>query len=251
MQGILVKLSSKWFDNNLFNNSFNLFIGVKMAKEKIFIIDDNKMNINLLKSILTKEDYLVGATLDSTIAYKKVIEAEPDLILLDIMMPKVDGFEVCEQLKASDRTKFIPVIFLTSRNDEEGIKKAFELGAADYVTRPFNRTELLARIRTHLDLKRTHKKLLELERDSTVLAMAVTANHEINQPLTVLSGNLFLLKESLKSKNLSKKEIEYMDRMERAIAKIKFILEKFRSPNSIKIQKYIEDTKMVVFDDQV
>ena len=220
-----------------------------MQQEKIFIIDDNKMNINLLHSILKKENYQVDSTLDSTVAFKKVVEAKPDLILLDIMMPKVDGFEVCEQLKSSAQTKFIPIIFLTSRNDEEGIKKAFELGAADYVTRPFNRTELLARIRTHLDLRRTHRKLLELERDKTVLAMAVTANHEINQPLTVLSGNLFLLKESLSSKMLSEKEIEYMDRMERAIAKIKFILEKFRQPHSIKIQDYIENTKMVVFDE--
>ena len=220
-----------------------------MQQEKIFIIDDNKMNINLLHSILKKENYQVDSTLDSTVAFKKVVEAKPDLILLDIMMPKVDGFEVCEQLKSSAQTRFIPIIFLTSRNDEEGIKKAFELGAADYVTRPFNRTELLARIRTHLDLRRTHRKLLELERDKTVLAMAVTANHEINQPLTVLSGNLFLLKESLSSKMLSEKEIEYMDRMERAIAKIKFILEKFRQPHSIKIQDYIENTKMVVFDE--
>ena len=220
-----------------------------MQQEKIFIIDDNKMNINLLHSILKKENYQVDSTLDSTVAFKKVVEAKPDLILLDIMMPKVDGFEVCEQLKSSAQTRFIPIIFLTSRNDEEGIKKAFELGAADYVTRPFNRTELLARIRTHLDLRRTHRKLLELERDKTILAMAVTANHEINQPLTVLSGNLFLLKESLSSKMLSEKEIEYMDRMERAIAKIKFILEKFRQPHSIKIQDYIENTKMVVFDE--
>ncbi len=221
-----------------------------MSADRIFIIDDNKMNINLINSILGKEGYEVFSTLDSTTAFKKTIEIKPDLILLDIMMPEMDGFQVCEQLKASDQTRFIPIIFLTSRNDEEGIKRAFELGAADYVTRPFNRTELLARIRTHLDLKNTHQKLIKLERQSAILAMAVTANHEINQPLTVLSGNLFLLKESLSSKALSPKEMEYMERMERAIMKIKMILEKFRNPSSIKIQKYIEDTKMVVFDDR-
>ncbi len=221
-----------------------------MQKSTILIIDDNKMNINLLHSILSKEGYQVTSTLDSTLAFRKAKEIKPDLILLDIMMPAMDGFEVCEQLKTSDATRFIPIIFLTSRNDEAGIKRAFELGAADYVTRPFNRTELLARIRTHLDLKNTHQKLIELERESAVLAMAVTANHEINQPLTVLSGNLFLLKESLSSKELTPKEMEYLDRMERAIVKIKAILEKFRNPHSIKIQKYIEDTKMVVFDER-
>lgn len=218
--------------------------------EKIFIIDDNKMNINFLQSILIKENYVVESTVDSSNAFKRVLQAKPDLVLLDLMMPQVDGFEVCRQLKTSEQTKLIPIIFLTARTDEEGIRKAFELGAADYVTRPYNRTELLARIRTHLDLSRTQKKLIELERESTVLAMAVTANHEINQPLTVLAGNLFLLKESLSMKNLSDKELEYISRMENAITKIKVILEKFRSPKSLKIQKYIEDTKMVVFDDQ-
>ncbi len=220
-----------------------------MDSDKIFIIDDNKMNINLISSILQKEGYQTFATTDSTTAFEQTQKIKPDLILLDIMMPKMDGFEVCEQLKGSKATQFIPIIFLTSRNDEEGIKKAFELGAADYVTRPFNRTELLARIRTHLDLRSTHQKLLELERERTILAMAVTANHEINQPLTVLSGNLFLLKESLSQKQLTDKELTYMERMERAIGKIKAILEKFRSPHSIKIQEYIENTKMIVFDE--
>ncbi len=219
-----------------------------MNQEKILIIDDNRMNIQLLNSILSKEHYNVVSTLDSTKALPMTLEEKPDIILLDIMMPRLDGFEVCKQLKSSEQTKYIPVIFLTARNDEEGVKKAFELGAADYVTRPFNRTELLARIRTHLDLKRTHQRLLELERQSSILAMAVTANHEINQPLMVLSGNLFLLKESLDLEKLSEKQLEYLERMERAIYKIKSLLEKYRNADSIRFQNYLEDTKMVIFD---
>ncbi len=219
-----------------------------MNQEKILIIDDNRMNIQLLNSILSKENYNVVSTLDSTKAFSMTLEEKPDIILLDIMMPRLDGFEVCKQLKSSEQTKYIPVIFLTARNDEEGVKKAFELGAADYVTRPFNRTELLARIRTHLDLKRTHQRLLELERQSSILAMAVTANHEINQPLMVLSGNLFLLKESLDLEKLSEKQLEYLERMERAIYKIKSLLEKYRNADSIRFQNYLEDTKMVIFD---
>lgn len=220
-----------------------------MKKDLIFVVDDNRMNIQLLNSILSKENYQVIATLDSEKAYEIAAKEQPDLILLDIMMPKMDGFEVCKLLKARKATKYIPIIFLTARNDEEGVQKGFKLGAADYVTRPFNRAELLARIETHLRLKHTHERLLELERQSSILAMAVTANHEINQPLTVLSGNLFLLKESLSGAQLSEQQIKYMQRMERAILRIKNILEKYRNADTIHFQNYSENTKMVVFEE--
>ncbi len=220
-----------------------------MRKDLIFVVDDNKMNIQLLESILLKENYQVISTLDSQKAYEIAAEKKPDLILLDIMMPRMDGFEVCKLLKAREATKYIPIIFLTARNDEEGIKAGFKLGAADYVTRPFNRVELLARIETHLRLKHTHERLLELERQSSILAMAVTANHEINQPLTVLSGNLFLLKDSLTGQQLTEQQLKYMERMERAITRIKNILEKYRRTDNIHFQNYSENTKMVVFEE--
>ncbi len=220
-----------------------------MKKDLIFVVDDNRMNIQLLNSILSKENYKVIATLDSEKAYEIAAKERPDLILLDIMMPKLDGFEVCKIFKSREETKYIPIIFLTARNDEEGVQKGFKLGAADYVTRPFNRAELLARIETHLRLKHTHERLLELERQSSILAMAVTANHEINQPLTVLSGNLFLLKESLNGSQLSEQQLKYMQRMERAILRIKNILEKYRNADTIHFQNYSENTKMVVFEE--
>ncbi len=220
-----------------------------MKKDLIFVIDDNRMNIQLLNSILIKENYNVISTLDSEKAYDIAVKEKPDLILLDIMMPKLDGFEVCKILKSRRETKYIPIIFLTARNDEEGVQKGFKLGAADYVTRPFNRAELLARIETHLSLKHNQERLLELERQSSILAMAVTANHEINQPLTVLSGNLFLLKESLSGRDLTDQQLKYMERMERAINKIKNILEKYRNADAIHFQEYAENTKMVVFEE--
>ncbi len=220
-----------------------------MQKDLIFVIDDNRMNIQLLNSILSKENYNVISTLDSEKAYDIAVKEKPDLILLDIMMPKLDGFEVCKILKSRRETKYIPIIFLTARNDEEGVQKGFKLGAADYVTRPFNRAELLARIETHLSLKHNQERLLELERQSSILAMAVTANHEINQPLTVLSGNLFLLKESMSGHDLTDQQLKYMERMERAINKIKNILEKYRNADTIHFQDYAENTKMVVFEE--
>lgn len=220
-----------------------------MKKDLIFVIDDNRMNIQLLNSILSKENYNVISTLDSEKAYDIAVKEKPDLILLDIMMPKLDGFEVCKILKSRRETKYIPIIFLTARNDEEGVQKGFKLGAADYVTRPFNRAELLARIETHLSLKHNQERLLELERQSSILAMAVTANHEINQPLTVLSGNLFLLKESMSGHDLTDQQLKYMERMERAINKIKNILEKYRNADTIHFQDYAENTKMVVFEE--
>ena len=80
-------------------------------------------------------------------------KSEPDLILLDIMMPDFDGFEVCRKIKSDIALKHIPIIFLTARTDSEDIVKGFEMGGADYVTKPFNATELLARIKTHIEMK--------------------------------------------------------------------------------------------------
>ena len=90
-------------------------------------------------------------------ALKKVEAVRPDLILLDVMMPEMDGFETCTHLKSSQETEDIPVIFLTARTETKDIVKGFELGAVDYVTKPFQPEELLVRVRTHLELRRKEK----------------------------------------------------------------------------------------------
>ena len=221
-----------------------------MNASKILIVDDNPLNLKMLKLILKNEEYKVLLANDGAEGLQKAEQEQPDLIFLDIMMPGIDGFEVCEKLKSHPKTKAIPVIFLTAKTDTEGLVRGFELGAADYVTRPFNRVELLARLKTHLALRKSQQQILELERRNSILAMIATTNHEINQPLTVLSGNLFLLQESLGKDKLNKQQLKLFERLERSVEKITVILEKYRKAASMRFEKYSSDAQIVVFDDE-
>lgn len=130
-----------------------------LCKSYILIVDDNPTNIQLLGSVLKEDGYSVEYALNGKDALKWVDDKEFDLILLDIMMPEMDGFEVCTRLKKKALTKNIPIIFLTSKNESESIVRGFELGAVDYISKPFERNELLARVTTHITLRNTQREL--------------------------------------------------------------------------------------------
>jgi len=126
-----------------------------MANEAplVLIVDDNPRNLQFLGALLTEKGYELGVAQNGTEALAFVKEREPHLILLDIMMPGMDGFAVCASLKKDMRTSHIPIIILTARTEVDDIVKGFAAGASDYVTKPFIAAELLARIRTHLEIK--------------------------------------------------------------------------------------------------
>ncbi len=121
-------------------------------KKTILIVDDTETNIDILLELLG-EKYDVIVALDGVSALEIVEENEVDLILLDIMMPQIDGYEVCNRLKSKESSSNIPVIFITARDDENSIEKAYEAGALDYITKPFKALELLARVNTQLKVK--------------------------------------------------------------------------------------------------
>lgn len=129
-------------------------------KQKVLIVDDIPKNIELAANILRTKNYNVTYAKSGLSALEKTESIDFDLILLDIMMPEMDGFEVCRKLKENEKTRDIPIIFLTARSETENVVKGLEMGAVDYVTKPFNAEELLARVRTHLDIRR---KFIELE----------------------------------------------------------------------------------------
>ncbi|MFT5378287.1 MAG: DNA-binding response OmpR family regulator, partial [Candidatus Latescibacterota bacterium] len=133
-----------------------------MEEEKslILIVDDNPENVRLLGMLIKDEGYLVGIARDGEQALEMAAQQRPDLVLLDVMMPGMDGFAVCARLKEQAETCAIPVILLTARVESEDIIKGFESGAVDYVTKPFNTPELLARVRTQLDLQQAMHKLV-------------------------------------------------------------------------------------------
>jgi len=134
-------------------------MGTSESKHNILIVEDSPQNIDLLVDIL-KPDYKLSIVRNGEKALEHIFGGSiPDLILLDIVMPVMDGYEVCQKLKEEEKTKDIPVIFLSAKTKDDDIVKGFELGAEDYVTKPFNRTELLARVRTHLELKLVKDKI--------------------------------------------------------------------------------------------
>ena len=129
--------------------------------DKIFIVDDNLINRKLLAGILKKEGYDLLEAQDGKEAVELALSDMPDLILLDIMMPEKDGYEVCQELKANPQTTNIPIIFLSAKTQAEDKIKGLDMGGSDYVTKPFDRGEVLARVRAHLKISSLTKEVLK------------------------------------------------------------------------------------------
>jgi sigma-B regulation protein RsbU (phosphoserine phosphatase) len=129
--------------------------------KRILVVDDNPKNIQVVSNILSKENYEIEYAQNGEEAVEIVEEEYFDLILMDVMMPKMDGYEACGKIKAMSLKSGIPVIFLTSRTDADGIAKGFKSGGVDYIFKPFNVEELLARVKTHIALKDAREELFK------------------------------------------------------------------------------------------
>lgn len=131
------------------------------AKQAILVVDDTPLNIDMIKAALS-DTYFVQAAVNGKMALKIIDKKMPDLILLDIMMPEMDGYEVCKRLKSNAATRDIPVIFLTAKSEEGDESGGLELGAIDYITKPFNPKIVRLRVENHLELKRQRDVLAKL-----------------------------------------------------------------------------------------
>ncbi len=165
-------------------------IGTKKAL--ILIVDDNPINIQVISSILHEKGYNISISTSGIQALNTISAKMPDLILLDIEMPEMDGYEVCKRLKSDIKTKEIPVIFLTAKIETENIVYGFEIGAVDYITKPFNVAELLARVATHIELKKSREKLIELNATKDKFFSIIA--HDVRNPFAgILTGSELLL----------------------------------------------------------
>jgi two-component system sensor histidine kinase/response regulator len=160
---------------------------------KILIVDDTPANIDILDLFLEKEGYKISIAQSGETALKLARRISPDLILLDIMMPGIDGFETCRRLKSEENTCDIPIIFITARNEPADIVKGFSVGGVDYITKPFSQEEVCARIHLHLKLKilmtemdAKNKKLVQLnDLKNKFLGMA---SHDLRNPISTIQG---------------------------------------------------------------
>lgn len=169
------------------------------SKGFIMIVDDVPKNLQVLCNILGKENYKIAIAQNGRQALDMVEKVLPDLILLDVLMPGLNGFEVCTRLKDSERTKDIPIIFLTAKTELEDIVKGFEIGAVDYFTKPFNEAELLAIIKTHLDLSDARKSLIKMDEELKEAQQALELAARTDQ-LTQLINRRGILEELQKQK---------------------------------------------------
>lgn len=138
----------------------------------ILIVDDTVKNLEVLGSILKAENYKIAIANNGNQAILAANEIKPDLILLDVMMPELDGFETCKKLKSLPEIKDVPVIFLTAKVETEDIIEGFKAGAVDYITKPFNSYELKARVKTHIELKAS-RDLLE-QKNAILKKLSIT-----------------------------------------------------------------------------
>ena len=131
------------------------------TKGSVLIIDDNPDNLRLLTAMLTDKGYKVRPAPSGSLALQSVRSTLPDLVLLDIKMPEMDGYEVCRRLKADERNRDVPVLFISALTEVTDKIKGFGVGGVDYITKPFQHEEVLARVETHVSLSRANKRIEE------------------------------------------------------------------------------------------
>jgi len=165
------------------------------ASFRVLVVDDQSSNIQVVGSILGKLGYEIVPATDGATAMKRIALRAPDLILMDVIMPGLSGFEVCRQIRENPAWKDIPVIFVSAADDKELVVRAFDEGGVDYVTKPFNHAELLSRVRTHLMLKAARDRLYQLAEDKDEL-LGILA-HDLKNHLSGMQLSAQLLKERM------------------------------------------------------
>lgn len=191
-----------------------------MKTPTLLIVDDEERNIKLLKAMLMTENYHLYGALSGREALKMVAEAPPDLILLDVMMAEIDGFEVCKRLKQDEKTRVIPILMVTALREKEHRIRAMEVGADDFLSKPVDPTELLIRVKSLLRIKSYHDDLLnsygeiaeknekvdELETIKDGLTHMII--HDMRNPLTAISLNIRLI--LMENQNFSERQLRKM-----------------------------------------
>jgi signal transduction histidine kinase len=191
------------------------------VKGKILIVDDSVDTVELLKKRLAFEGYSTLLAYNGTQGLEQATKHNPDLIILDIMMPGMDGYEVCEKLKASRSTRYIPILMLTAKSGLEHKIKGLGVGANDYLAKPFDYKELSARIKSLLSIKSAREELVSEEKSEALDQMMDELAHELRNPLTSIGGLARRVHENLPKKDRNR---EYLEMMIQEVARLEYMV---------------------------
>lgn len=189
-----------------------------MTPAKILVVDDQPINIKLLQRKLEREGYMVQTAYNGIECLESVKNDPPDLILLDVMMPEMDGIEACQRLKENEDSKTIPIIFITAKSSKEGKLEGLSAGGVDYITKPIDLDETLARVKTQLRLQEIFRQNMDLQmrladsrKSAAIGAITQGIAHNLNNLLGVVVGYLDLLKNGFDSPDMVQRSVMLMD----------------------------------------
>ncbi len=169
---------------------------INFTNSTVMIIDDTPLNIRVLHEILEKNNYEIMAFADGDMAIEAINQYPPDLILLDIMMPKMSGYDVCDYLKKQDKTADIPIIFISALNGTRDKVKALELGSIDYISKPFEPEEVLARVRTHIKLYKLQNQLKNYNKQ-----LEKEVSKKVDEQIKLIEGSALALAKLTESRD--------------------------------------------------
>lgn len=228
-------------------------------KSKILIVDDNVSNRLLLAARMESDGYEAEFASNGLEGISKAESMHPDLILLDVMMPQLDGFEACRRLKAKEETRYIPVIMLTARGELEDKLMGLEVGAEDYIVKPYSLVEISARVRSLLAVRALYSRLRESEKMAALGEMVDGIAHELRNPLTTVGGMARRLYDAAE-KDVNKRyastimsSVERMERMMLRIDEYKGILASTLRPGDINtvVSKAVEEAAELTGEKQI
>lgn len=214
-------------------------------KPSILIVDDDERNVILLTVKMEREGYEVESVSNGVDALERVQTFTPDVILMDVMMPRMNGYEVLKALKSDEKTRYIPVIMLTGLGEVENKVQGFDVGAEDYITKPFSLREVSARVRSLLRVRALQKRIRDTEKMAALGGMVDGIAHEIRNPLMVIGGMARRLAErecDEKSRGYADAIIKCVERLEKMIVRVddyKRIL--VSKPIPVEFNRVVED----------
>lgn len=181
------------------------------GKKKVLVVDDNRDTVRIIRDALEGAGFIVASAYDGREALERVHEETPDLMILDLMMPKMSGYEVCNEIRKDPKTKELIVLMLTARSDIDAKIQGIEGGANDYLVKPVEPREVVSRVRRFLATEGAYQEKVLLERLEAIGQISLTVRHEINNPLAVICGQaqLLLQRKDLSEEIRSKLKIVY------------------------------------------